>query len=160
MKYRRLIALMALVFTLVLAPAVLSYAMPPEPASGTWTYVLTHLEVTKEAGDNIFRYGEEIGTWHGTFEGTSEDYFELVVHPKGFVTCQGRIDFEGSVNGRSGTMVILFVGKKNLETGLWSGKWVILNGAGDLVNLRGHGTWDGPSFSLEYAGQIHFDPAP
>ena len=141
----------------ILIPAIC--ATPSEPASGTWEYTVTLLEDTKVAGGNLFRYGEEIGTWTGTFEGTSEDYFELVVHPSGFVTCQGQINFDGIVKGKSGTMVILFVGKKNLEIGLWSGKWVILSGTGDLANLRGKGTWEGPSFNLDYSGQIHFEPS-
>jgi len=142
----------------ILIPAIC--ATPSEPASGTWEYTVTLLEDTKVAGGNLFRYGEEIGTWTGTFVGESFDYFELVVHPSGFVTCQGQINFEGSVNGgKSGTMVILFIGKKNLEIGLWSGKWVILSGTGDLANLRGKGTWEGPSFNLDYSGQIHFEPS-
>ena len=142
--------------TMSLIPIV--YATSPEPASGKWTYVVHLIEITKTANGNIFKYGEETGTWTGTFEGTSSDYFELVVHPKGFVTCQGRIDFEGTVNGESGTMIILFVGKKNLAAGLWSGKWVIIGGTGGLANLQGRGTWNGPSFNLDYSGMIHFKP--
>ena len=149
---------MVLAFTLMSVPAVLIHATPRETASGSWTYVVTSIEVTKNANGNIFKYGEEIGTWTGTFEGTSFDYFEVVVHPKGFVTCQGRIAFDGSVNGESGTMDILFVGKKDLAAGLWSGKWVILGGAGGLTNLQGRGTWEGPSLNLDYEGWIHFNP--
>ena len=149
---------MVLAFTLMSVPAVLIHATPRKVASGTWTYVVTSIEVTKTANGNIFKYGEEIGTWTGTFEGTSFDYFEVIVHPKGFVTCQGRIAFDGTVNGESGTMDILFVGKKDLVTGLWSGKWVILGGTGGLANLQGRGMWDGPSFDLDYSGWIHFKP--
>jgi len=156
-KLSALIICIVALLPMLLIPA--AYATPSEPASGTWAYTVTHIEDTKVAGGNTFRYGEEIGTWTGTFVGTSFDYFELVVHPSGFVTCQGQINFEGTVNGdKSGTMVILFVGKKNLEINLWSGKWVILSGTGDLANLRGKGTWEGPSFNLDYSGQIHFDP--
>jgi len=147
-----LIALSATVFL----PNV--FASPPEPASGSWTYVVTSIEDTKYADGNTFRYGEEIGTWTGTFTGTSFDYFEVVIHPKGFVTCQGRIAFTGDVNGASGTLEIIFIGKKDLAVNLWSGKWVILGGTGDLAGLQGRGTWEGPSFDLDYEGWIHFNP--
>ena len=149
-----LIALSATVFL----PNV--FASPPEPASGSWTYVVTSIEDTKYADGNTFRYGEEIGTWTGTFTGTSLDYFEVVIHPKGFVTCQGRIAFTGDVNSASGTLEIIFIGKKYPASpeGLWSGKWVILGGTGDLAGLQGRGTWEGPSFYLDYEGWIHFNP--
>jgi len=32
---------------------------------------------------------------------------------------------------------------------------VILGGTGELPDLHGHGTWTGPSFDLDYAGEIH-----
>ncbi len=151
-----LVCLVALLPVLMI-PAV--QATPPEPASGSWTYIVDLIEITKVAGGNTFKYGEETGTWTGTFVGTSFDFFELVVHPSGYVTCQGQISFTGTVNGdKTGTMVILFVGKKNLDIGLWSGKWVILGGTGDLAYLHGQGTWEGPSFNLDYSGQIHFEP--
>lgn len=140
----------------LLIPAI--YASPPVPVSGEWTYAVTLYEEVKDANGNTFKYGEEIGTWTGTFEGTSFDYFELVIHPNGFVTCQGRIAFTGSVDGKSGTMEILFVGKKDLTVNLWSGKWVILGSAGELTGLKGHGTWEGPSFDLDYEGYMHFNP--
>ena len=151
-----LVCLVALLPVLMI-PAV--QATPPQTAEGEWTYELNFDPIiTKVAGGNTFKYGEETGTWTGTFVGTSFDFFELVVHPAGFVTCQGQINFEGSVNGKTGTMVILFVGKKNLDAGLWSGKWVILGGTSELAHLHGQGTWEGPSFDLDYSGQIHFKP--
>jgi len=158
-KLSALIACLVSLLPILLIPIV--HATPPQTAEGEWKYSLLpgYPVTTKVAGGNTFRYGEEEGTWTGTFDGTSEDYFEVIMHPSGFVTCQGQINFDGTVNGKSGTMVILFVGKKNLETGLWSGKWVILSGTGDLANLRGKGTWEGPSFDLDYSGQIHFEPS-
>ena len=156
-KLSALLVCLVALLPILMIPAV--QATPPEPASGSWTYTVTHIEITKVAGGNTFKYGEEIGTWTGTFVGTSFDFFEVIMHPAGFVTCQGKINFAGTVNGdKTGTMVILFVGKKNLDTGLWSGKWVILGGTGDLAYLHGKGTWEGPSFNLDYSGQIHFEP--
>jgi hypothetical protein len=166
MKCKRSIALMALVFALLLLPTIITYAKPPESVSGEWFYTPYKVEITKEVGGNTFKYGEEDGTWTGNFEGSSNDFFNVIAHPSGFVTCQGRINFEGTVNNKEGSMVILFVGKKNLETGLWLGKWVILSGTDDLENLNGQGTWSGPGWiggpdpgELIYEGKIHFDPS-
>ena len=157
MKRRFSITLLCLIalFTISIP---LVFASPPVPASGEWTYVVTYIEDIKTANGKTFRYGEEIGTWTGTFTGTSFDYFEVIIHPKGFVTCQGRIAFTGTVSGKSGTMEILFVGKKDLTVNLWSGKWVILDGTGELTGIHGKGTWEGPSYNLDYIGCIHFDP--
>ncbi len=70
----------------------------------------------------------------------------------------GVINFDGRVGDNYGTLVIKFVGKKTGEPLEWYGTWVILSGTGDLENLRGRGTWWGPSTDLDYAGKIHFEP--
>jgi hypothetical protein len=155
-KLSALLVCLVALLTVLMIPAV--QATPPEPASGSWTYIVDLIEITKVAGGNTFKYGEETGTWTGTFVGTSFDFFELIVHPSGFVTCQGLIDFTGTVNGESGTMIIKFIGKKTGDPMLWSGTWVIISGTGGLANLHGRGTWEGPSFNLDYSGQIHFEP--
>lgn len=155
----------AILLSTLLIPAVL--ATPPESVSGDWFYTPSMIVVTKEAGGNTFKYGEEDGIWAGDFEGTSTDSFEVIKHSSSFVTCKGEINFIGTVNGdKSGTMVILFVGKKDLGTMLWSGKWVIIGGTEDLACLNGHGTWGGPGWTggpspgeLTYDGEIHFDPS-
>jgi len=158
-----LVCTVALLSTLLI-PAVL--ATPPEPASGTWTYTPTVREITKDADGNSFMYGEDSGTWTGTFEGTDVlDVFTAVTHkpskknPFGLATARGLIYFEGSVNGKSGTLLIQFEGKKAGDPLLWSGKWMILSGTGDLANLQGQGAFWGPSKNLEYSGWIHFDPS-
>lgn len=147
-----IVCIAALLFVL-LTPAV--YATTPATASGAWTYVPTFTQ--RVAGGNTFRYGEEVSTWTGTFDGTSNDVFTAVIHPSGHVTVTGLIDFTGIVNGAEGTLVIRFVGTRVLP-GPWSGQWVILSGSGDLANLHGQGTWWGPPTDVDYSGQIHFDP--
>lgn len=144
--------------SMLLIPTAL--ANKPEPVSGTWLYLPSSIVITKTVDGNTFKSGVEDGDWSGDFDGTSEDFFEVIAHPAGFVTCQGQINFDGIVNGESGTMVIRFVGKK--EAGLWSGKWVILSGTDDLANLHGEGTWEGPGYlggvawgELTYTGMIH-----
>jgi hypothetical protein len=158
MKKKNSIVLLCIITLLSTMIIHYVYAVPPEPASGTWTYVNTKKEITKKADGNVFIYGEEEGTWTGTFEGTSFDYFEIVKHSNGFVNCQGRISFEGTVKGEDGTLEILFVGKKDIAANHWMGKWVILSGTEGLKNLKGQGNWEGPSADLDYSGMIHFSP--
>jgi len=153
-----LMCMVALLSTLSL-PAV--HATPPTTASGTWTYKPKPIHI-READGNTFRYGEENSTWTGTFVGKSYDVFKVVVHPSGFLNVEGLINFDGTVNDKSGSLVIRFVGKKTGVPFEWSGQWVILSGEDELENLRGQGTWWGPGFpdpkGLEYSGNIHFEP--
>jgi hypothetical protein len=145
----------AVLISTFLIPAV--YATPPTPVSGGWTYTPVKTW-TKTADGNTFYSGTEESIWTGDFTGTSTDSFEIIIHHADFVTCQGQITFTGKVNDVSSTMVILFVGKKSLDTGLWSGKWVILGGTLGLAKLHGEGTWEGlwyPALSgLSYEGKI------
>ena len=69
------------------------------------------------------------------------------------------------VDGKSGGLILSIVG--NLPAGVlhWYGHWVILEGTGDLANLRGQGYWwgpgsDGPGLwgQLFYDGNYHFEP--
>lgn len=131
----------------------------PIPASGTWIYTPTPDRIWTGYG-NTFRYGHEVSTWTGTFDGTSYDVFTVVVHPELDLNVEGLINFNGTVNGKSGFLVIRFDGKKPAGEN-WYGQWVILSGEGDLANLCGQGTWWGPGYpdpkGLEYSGRIRFD---
>jgi len=170
MKCKRSIALLALVLTLVLVPAVITHATPPTSASGRWGYTpWINFESMRVAGGNTFfeAYTETPpDEWTGTFVGTSEDVYNVAIHSTGAWYCNGVVSFEGKVNGVEGTLVIWFLGKKPDMFADWSGKWVILSGTGDLANLRGQGTWWGPGAPevgqkgyVDYSGKIHFDPS-
>jgi len=157
-KLSALLVCLVALLPILMIPAV--QATPPELASGSRIYEITHIEITKVAGGNTFMRVQEKGTWTGTFEGRARARFEVIVHPAGFVTLQGQINFEGTVDGKEGTLVIKFVGKKTGEPLLWHGTWVILSGTGDLAYLHGQGTWGGlGSGYLDYSGKIHFDPS-
>jgi hypothetical protein len=140
------------------------HATKATPASGTWVYTPSPIS-TRWAGSNFIVDGQEDSIWTGTFDGTSYDKFTVVKHdaypdpnfPR-FVNVIGVINFEGKVGDNEGTLVIKFVGKLTGDPLLWHGTWVILSGTGDLENLRGRGTWYGPSRNLVYDGYIHFEP--
>jgi hypothetical protein len=124
----------------VLAFAVPAFASPPNPVSATVVADLITME----------------GTVTGTFEGTLEHIYT-----------EGRADrahFSGCVDDRCGELEMLLVLQWILEP--WApgleGKWVILDGSGDLESLRGQGTFvvdlDFPILTMTLDGQYHFDP--
>ena len=158
---KRLLGISVLVGALLMG-AVPTSAGPPGDASGDWNYLPTVDEVVEGPGQTTFIYGEDIGTWSGTFVGTSTEEFVVVNHAKaGFNFYSGVIEFTGSVDGHVGTLTIKTNGKQDPGTvepgpGLWSGHWVIVGGTGDLANLHGQGTLTGPSLSLDYEGRYHF----
>ncbi|MFN2220590.1 MAG: hypothetical protein ACK2UA_18415 [Anaerolineae bacterium] len=123
-----------------LAFAVPAFASTPNPVSATVVADLTEPE----------------GNVTGTFEGTLEHIYT-----------EGRADrahFSGCVDGRWGELEMLLVLQRTLEP--WApgleGKWVILDGSGDLEGLRGQGTFvvdlDFPILTMTLVGQYHFDP--
>ena len=169
MKCKRSIALLALVLTLVLVPAVITHATPPTIASGIWYYT-PWIASTRFADGNMFMEAytdlPDPDRWEGTFDGISVDEYKGVIHSTGAWNAMGVALFDGFVGDREGTLVIWFVGKKQDMLADWSGTWVILSGTGELANLRGQGTWWGPGApdvgiegSVEYSGKIHFDPS-
>ncbi len=152
MLWTPLIVCMVALLSLLFVPA---HSTPPATAQGEWKYAPIIIKV-REAGGNTFMYGEETATWTGTFDGTSYDYFVVIRHPSGLATCPyGLIEFEGTVNGKEGTLVMKFVGTKAGPE--WYGQWEIISGTGKLANLHGQGNWWGPPTDMDYSGQIHFD---
>jgi Protein of unknown function (DUF3224) len=156
-----------LVLCALMLGATTAVAGPPEGASGDWTYVPDLAGLTfRTAGNTTFVDGTEVSTFTGTFVGTSDDEFVVVCHQKGpesfmnFVKIT--IDFTGEVDGRVGGLTMKATGKQDSTTcdpsgAIWSGKWVILGGTGDLADLHGNGAWTGPSFDLDYTGKVHFN---
>lgn len=162
-----LIALMA-VLLLVAGPA---YAKPPIAASGTWCYTPSIAGIPRLAGGNTFLEATSVGRWEGTFVGVSSSVYAVVMHEvvsptvTGSWNAQGLVTFVGTVGDKSGTLVMRFLGSRPDASAEWEGKWVILRGTDELVNLRGQGTWWGlgaPAPEQEgcvwYSGKIHFEP--
>ncbi|MFO8036941.1 MAG: DUF3224 domain-containing protein [Anaerolineales bacterium] len=154
---------LALVIMLSLA-TIPVFASPPANASGIWYYIPTELVFIKEAGGNEFFDLTEAGIWTGTFEGTSIDYGPVVFHRSGVASFRGIVDFEGEVEGKTGTLMIKVNGRKSNPTADWEGHWVIISGGGQLSDLKGQGKWWGPGYNpanpetygvIHYSGKIH-----
>ena len=159
--------LIPLVLCALMLGVTTALAGPPEQASGDWTYVPDLDGLTfRTAGNTTFVHGTEVSTFTGTFVGTSDDEFVVVCHQKGPESFKNfgkiTINFTGEVDGRVGGLTMKITGKQDSTTcdpsgAIWSGKWVIVGGTGELTDLHGNGTWTGPSFDLDYTGKIHFD---
>ncbi len=89
----------------------------------------------------------------------------MVIHCNEAWSFNAIVSFDGTVNGKSGTLKMSVVGKRPDAFADWEGKSVILSGTGELANLRGRGTWWGPGAAEEgkwgdiyYDGNYHFEP--
>jgi hypothetical protein len=118
----------------------------------------------KEAGGNVFQHLTETGIWTGTFTGNSIDYGPVVFYRSGAMSFRGIVDFEGEVDGKTGTLTIKVNGRKPNPTADWEGHWVIIRGGGQLSDLKGQGKWWGPGYNpaypetygvIHYTGKIH-----
>jgi hypothetical protein len=159
----------ALLLVLLVLPVAV-YAGAPSDVEGNFVYVPTVLSL-RQAGDNLFMEAMATSTWTGAFLGTStDDEYVVVLH--GVTGVFGTADFAfeegfywdiatftGEVEGRAGTVEILFVGKSPGDLADWTGTWRIISGTGELTNLHGRGVfWNNAPMDIHYEGRIHFDP--
>ena len=145
--------------------AALSFAAParattPAAVSGTWDWDGLTWVTEKVVGGNEFFSGTEATArtgWSGSFEGESFDTYTGVIHRGGTLIAQLTINFDGTVLGRSGTMVMEINCLANRGHG-FEGAWRITRGTGDLEGLHGTGTWGAWGGELvEYKGAVHWE---
>lgn len=154
------------VAALMVATAVPAQAAPPMDAAGLWQYLPTVVGV-RDAGCNQFVSSTEHGIWTGTFVGESTEVGQVSFHCNGHVNFKAIVTFEEvTVDGRTGSLEMTVNGILPDPTDPdWQGHWTIQNGTGELEQLRGHGTFDGPGYNpaqpdrygdIYYEGKIHF----
>jgi hypothetical protein len=147
-------------------PTPISLPTPPPsfPAIGSWTdcNVVTD---TKSFGPNTILTLSVTktftGTFIGSFTGTEYDF----VHADGSAVFYGSGIFTGTVNGKSGTFAMNYIGRSTSENS-FDAHWIIHDGTGDLIHLYGDGTLAGTAgtstvacaipFSGTYQGQLFF----
>jgi hypothetical protein len=108
--------------------------------------------------------GPATGTFTGSSVGTELD----VVHPDGSINLHGTLLFTGSINGRSGTMLLSYEGIGNAVTGHETLRFVGRQGTGDLTGIYANVTAEGdvgapePGCDLSgqgtYTGHVIFAP--
>lgn len=144
------------------APSEDGSRTPSTDVSGTWSWVNTGWDVWRHDDGTKYVAGTEDGTWTGTFEGSSLDSFGGTLRPDGSLWGLLTISFEGTVEGRTGSLQIAttWVVPKSDPGEAMTGKWVIVAGTDELVDLHGHGTWvylgADPTNHADYEGSIKF----
>ena len=160
---RSVVVLLVLAVALALAAPV--SAEPKIGVSGTWDYEDFGIPEVIVDGSTVIIRGQDIGEWHGTFEGVTEEDFVVICYP-GVNVYRGEMTFTGSVEDYSGTwhegtMVIKTRGKQYSDTcepgpAEWNGRWILDSGTGGLADIEGRGTFYGPSYHLLYEGHVEF----
>jgi hypothetical protein len=140
-------------------------AQEPMPVSGSFEYS-PEVFSKVSAGGSVFFDASEDEVWTGDIEGTAVAPFRMVVTPDGAFDAWLHAEFEGTVLGEyEGTMTVVSRFKRPAVGAHWTGEWIILNGTGELEDLRGHGTAWGPGFNRDdpeagpdifYSGQVVF----
>jgi len=149
----------ALAMLVVFGLAGPASATSPTAVAGTWDWDNLSWVTQKVVGGNEFFSGTEQTArtgWSGDLAGTSFDTFTGVIHQNGAVVAQLTVYFDGSVLGRSGTMVMDVSCLANNGHG-FAGKWFIRSGTGGLAGLHGNGSWGAWGGDLvEYSGSAHW----
>ena len=112
----------------------------------------------EEAFGQKILYALEHERWSRAFEGTAHAVFIVLVDEAGAMTVDLFSTFTGTVNGKTGSVVIRLIGKKPAPTEDWAGDWEITRGIGELANLRGQGTWGGPGYEGPTPPDPNWDP--
>jgi hypothetical protein len=165
MRTRLIITGIVVLLAIAIVPA--AWAGPHRATtkvSGDWSWVNTSWEETVTAGGNKLMTGDEVGTWTGTFKGTSYDVFAMTAMPPfdydnnlygagwGTLTCS----FTGKVAGKKGSMMVFFTIEEPANDPVMTGHWVIVCGTEGLARLSGRGTWvsSGVDNSAKYKGRL------
>jgi Protein of unknown function (DUF3224) len=150
-------------FLLALLPVLaISAAYGSKPADGKGTVTLvSHVKVgTSRApnDNNITTYTNTFkvdGALSGTAVATERD----VTHSQtGMISLHGLANFTGTVNGKTGSIMINYVGHNNGT--FIQGQFVLLGGTSGLLGLHGQGTFSGTAtMPLNYTLDWHFSPS-
>ncbi len=138
----------------------------PEPASGNFYPCFNYAGPPRQVGDNLIITFNVSGPATGTFTGSSVGTEMDVVHPDGSITLHGMLLFTGSIEGRSGTLLLTYEGIGNAVTGHETLRFVGRMGTGDLAGIYANVTAEGdvgapePGCDLSgvgtYTGQVVF----
>ena len=140
----------------------------PEPASGEFFPCFNYAGPPRQVGENVIITFNVSGPATGTFTGSSVGIELDVVHRDGSITLHGTLLFTGSVNGRSGTLLLTYEGIGNAVTGHETLRFVGRQGTGDLAGVYANITAEGdvgapePGCDLSgagtYTGHVVFAP--
>jgi len=140
----------------------------PQPASGEFFPCFNYAGPPRQVGDNLIITFNVSGPATGTFTGSSVGTELDIVHADGSISLHGTLLFTGSINGRSGTMLLSYEGIGNAVTHHENLQVVARQGTGGLAgvsaNLTAEGDIGAPNQGCDlsgvgtYTGQILFAP--
>ena len=153
----------ATLFLLALLPVLAvsaSYGTKPADGSGHVTLV-SHIKIgTSRAPDdnNITTFKNKFSV-DGALSGSAIATERDVTHGQtGVISFHGVANFTGTVNGKSGSIMINYVGHNNGT--FIQGQFVLLGGTSGLLGLHGQGTFSGAAtMPLSYTLDSHFEPS-
>ena len=116
---------------------------PPLPASGGFFPCFNFAGPPRQVGDNLIITFNVSGPATGTFTGSSTGTELDVVHPDGSISLHGTLLFTGSINGRSGTLLLSYEGIGNAVTGHETLRFVGREGTGGLAGIYANVTAEG-----------------
>ena len=154
---RKKLSLALLMCIVALLSPLLTPAAHSQTVEGTFEYNVEFV-YQEEAHGKTFFYLIEHEWWTGTFDGTAHAVFVLIVNEAGVETVDLLSNFTGTVTGKTGSLVIYLIGEKPSSEEDWVGNWEIVRGIGELVNLRGQGTWGGPGYEGPDTPDRNWDP--
>jgi hypothetical protein len=137
-------------FSVLILPMSAVFATMPTSVSGITIPAGPLIMEERFVGNNIIRDVSGSQLWIGSFEGFALFEGRWIIH-KNDVTTYSVYTLDVTHEGKMGTLTI--VGAE--------GNWRIISGTGDLVNLRGQGTFylvDPIAIIIGYEGQVHFEP--
>jgi hypothetical protein len=121
----------------------------------------------------IVEFKDSTRDFYGTLEGTAQENIRITVKGPCAGAFPGRSEdrghgegtFVGCVGERCGTLRYILKFQHHPTDpitigGTGTGKYTILNGTGELANLRGVLETSWPPAPTQYTGRIHFDPQP
>jgi hypothetical protein len=138
---------------------VTAAAAPPSTVSGTGTVTSTTATVVRVADGNTFLAGHDAGAIAGSFTGTWETEYTIIVHSSGLVhVVDGTFTCICSVAGRSGSFTLRFEGPVS-PSGVLVLHGATIGATGGLAGLHSNVTVEaifGVGFT--YSGTAHFAP--
>ena len=153
--------------TIVLALLVpLLALLAPSPASAatrlaaSGEFVQTSFTVTgsRVAGSLTFLSFVETDTLTGTLSGTSEIVGECIFFSSGEGMCKAQETFIGTVDGMPGTLEFHDVVTIDNNAGTVEGRFMVVDGTGELEGLHGQGTFSGAGGAGTYAATVTLAP--
>jgi uncharacterized protein DUF3224 len=153
----------ATLFLLALLPVLaVSAAYGTKPVEGKGTVTLTSsvlVGTARTANDNTIATYKNTFKVDGALSGTAVATERDVAHGQtGMIGLHGLANFTGTVNGKTGSIMINYVGHNNGT--FIQGQFVLIGGTSGLVGLHGQGTFQGTAMMpLSYTLDWHFEPS-